>query len=271
MNKTFVEEIRNAVAVALEDKIVEVKEFEKANGVIYTGIVIRSAESNIAPTIYINEDFSVEHNVKSILQAYEESGRPKFDVGFMREYEKVKEHLALMITSKPQKDLATEKAPGFEDLYMHAYIIVNLGEVGEGNIKVTNEMLKIWGITSEQLFKDALEVAKINAPSERKSMFETLNGMGVPADTMMDVPFSMDVLSNSYKLYGASAILYTKVKEGTYMIPSSIHEVILLDGFKEDMMLNQMISEVNATEVAPEEYLSNHAYRFNGTNWENVA
>ena len=57
------------------------------------------------------------------------------------------------------------------------------------------------------------------------------------------------------------------------MIPSSVHDVILVDGDKmeENAMLNAMIHEVNNTVLAPEEYLSNHAYRYNGKKWENVA
>ena len=50
MNNTFTEEIRNAVAAVLPDKEVEVREVEKANGVIYTGISIRTEGCNIAPT-----------------------------------------------------------------------------------------------------------------------------------------------------------------------------------------------------------------------------
>lgn len=52
--------------------------------------------------------------------------------------------------------------------------------------------------------------------------------------------------------------------ENFYILPSSIHEVILLrESFAEDAeYLRWMIQEVNATEVAPEEILSDRAYYY---------
>ena len=106
-------------------------------------------------------------------------------------------------------------------------------------------------------------------------MFAALLGMGMPAD-MIPMPEDNDpmkVLTTEKGALGASAILYTKVKENTYMIPSSIHEVLLIDGNSAvaNGDLNSMINEVNTTTFAPEEVLSNHAYRYNGKKWESVA
>ena len=50
------------------------------------------------------------------------------------------------------------------------------------------------------------------------------------------------------------------------MIPSSIHEVILT-GFVPGMdlsMMDKMVQEVNRTQVAPEERLSDHIYIYDG-------
>ena len=278
MNNTFAEEIRNAVAEALEDKVVEVREVEKTNGVMYTGISIRTEGCNIAPTIYLNEDKSVEENVQAVLVAYaQHQPKGEIDVSWVREYEQVKDKLAVMLTSKPINGLAKRKAPGFDDLYMHAYIVVDGGSViGMGNIKVKQEMLKTWGITSAKLFADALKSAPSVKPAKLQGMFDTLSEMGSPLEmpAEFDGNDPMSVLTNNTSVYGAAAILYTTVKENTYMIPSSVHEVILVSGEmieSNGIPLNMFIDDVNRTCLKPEDYLSNHAYRFNGKKWENVA
>lgn len=80
------------------------------------------------------------------------------------------------------------------------------------------------------------------------------------------------VLTNESRLFGAAAIVDKKVLEsfakehgsGFYIIPSSIHEVLLF--LSEDLnvgeRLAEMVHEVNSTEVSPEEVLSDHVYYF---------
>lgn len=82
----------------------------------------------------------------------------------------------------------------------------------------------------------------------------------------------MRVLSNVQKLHGAACILYPEVLErialsqgrGMYIIPSSIHEVILLAEGESDSAkaLKSIIAEVNDTQVAPEEVLSDNLYYY---------
>lgn len=271
MNNTFVEEIRNAVAEALEDKTVEVREVEKANGVIYTGISIRTEGCNISPTIYLDEDMSVGENVERILFTYAQCQPKNIDMEWFTDYEQVKDKLSVMLTSKPQSGLAKRKAPGFDDLYMHAYVNISDPQIGAGNIKIAADHMQKWGVSNATLFADALKSAPFVTPAKKRSMFETMVDMGMPD---LGVPFEddpMSVLTNKESVMGAAAILYTEVKENTYMIPSSIHEVLLLDGERVDpTMLNGMIREVNSTVLAPGDFLSNHAYRYNGKKWENV-
>ncbi len=271
MNNTFVEEIRNAVAEALEGKIVEVREVEKANGVMYTGLSIRTEGSNIAPIIYINEDESVEENARAIVEVYKKNQPADVDVNWVMDYEKVKDKLGVMLTSKPMKGLAKRKAPGFDDLYMHAFIFIKDQAIGMGNIKVKQEMLDSWGVSNARLFADALKSAPNVMPEKKQSMAEMLMAMGGPE---MELDDSMSVVTTENGALGAAAILYTKIEENTYLIPSSVHEVILIKGElveNNSIPLNMFINDVNSNVLNPEDYLSNHAYRYNGKKWENIA
>ena len=82
----------------------------------------------------------------------------------------------------------------------------------------------------------------------------------------------MQILSNRQHVHGASCILYPGVLEQLsekedcdfYILPSSIHEVILLKDSKDEdtVQLKEMIWDVNRTQVAPEEILSGSLYHF---------
>ena len=82
----------------------------------------------------------------------------------------------------------------------------------------------------------------------------------------------MRILSNQQKAHGAGCLLYEGVLEklavnydsSYYILPSSIHEVILLpdNGQESVEHLKNMIHEVNSTQVAPEEVLSDSLYYY---------
>ena len=81
----------------------------------------------------------------------------------------------------------------------------------------------------------------------------------------------MYVLSNSIKVNGASAVLDAKMMEDIaekvgdfYILPSSIHELLVVP-VKSGMdveSLENMVCEVNATQVQLEERLSDHVYTY---------
>ena len=80
----------------------------------------------------------------------------------------------------------------------------------------------------------------------------------------------MYVLTNCRKFFGASEILdkntlhsiADKIGDGFILLPSSVHEVIILppQNEKEYGKLAEMVQEVNMTQVSVEEQLSDHVY-----------
>ena len=89
-------------------------------------------------------------------------------------------------------------------------------------------------------------------------------------DMQQEVP--MYVLSNKSRINGASCILYKDilkdfamvVDKDLYVLPSSIHEVILLpsDGTQESEQLKEMVREINQSQVEKEEVLSDSVYYY---------
>lgn len=80
----------------------------------------------------------------------------------------------------------------------------------------------------------------------------------------------MYVITNYDKTYGAATMLYPKflreiarqLKDNLYILPSSIHECIIIPTSNENnkTKLEEMVTEINETNVSPDEVLSNHVY-----------
>ena len=102
-------------------------------------------------------------------------------------------------------------------------------------------------------------------------MFDTLSEM-IDMEDLPNTDDFMYVLTNKEKLQGASTILYSDVlstfaeKKNTnlWLIPSSVHEWIIIpdDGNMNRETLSEMIKEVNGSQLAPDEVLSDHPYYF---------
>ena len=126
------------------------------------------------------------------------------------------------------------------------------------------------------------ELAEKNTPfilkPELKSMGQTLKEIMFNSD---DNEFDeedfencyMYVLTNEKKQFGAATILYDnelkdfseRIESDFYIIPSSVHEVIIIPSKFVDSSdsLDEMICEVNSSQVPLVDILSDHAYKYN--------
>ena len=92
----------------------------------------------------------------------------------------------------------------------------------------------------------------------------------------MNEQFPMYVLTNTYRSYGASCMLYDglmrklalRMNTDFYIIPSSVHELILIPVAEEITRddLDDMIKSINSTEISKEEVLSDTSYIYTREN-----
>ena len=63
---------------------------------------------------------------------------------------------------------------------------------------------------------------------------------------------------------GVIEMFAEEMGEDIYILPSSIHEVILVPASKAlaALELRSMVQEINSTQIPEEEILSNHVYKF---------
>lgn len=293
--EVFAQTVRDALSVYFEDCTVELQDVTKNNGRIYHGICICEAGSNIAPAIYLDELFSDYRKgrdfveiVKTVSKIYEENRVPgcfRFDVGMITDYGRVKDKICLRVvnTDRNRKLLSDVPHVPFCDLAVIFHVKLPGLQGQEASVTIRNGLMDSWGVDVDTLY----QVAKYNTPrllpGNVRSMESVLSEIfcDEPGDFLMSGydgvnpadGFAMYVATNRARLNGAAVFLYDSLLSGFaerigadfYIIPSSIHELIFLPKipFLDAGSIREMVLSVNATEVLPEEVLSDNVYHYN--------
>ena len=82
----------------------------------------------------------------------------------------------------------------------------------------------------------------------------------------------MTVLTNRLGRFGAGAVLCEGIQEqldaiypeGSYLLPSSIHEWIAVGKDNDPKWLQQMVKDINRTVLCPQDILSDNVYTLEG-------
>jgi hypothetical protein len=289
--KEFVEYIKmNAGYIAGEGGNITINHVIKNNGCEMDGLVIMEKGKDIAPTIYLDsfyELYTNGENIKNIIRQieliYEQNkNNVTFDVNILKHFDTIKDKIVYKVVNYRSNEKLLEQVPHKRilDLAMVFYCLLDNEYGRSATALIYNNNLKNWNVTIDDVYKAALKNTPDLLHSKISSMAALFEKCGVNVDgeevDLKDyVPSDMYVLTNESKLNGAACILYENVlydfaqKLGAdlYILPSSVHEVILLPKlsmFEKDELVN-MVKEVNTEGVAADEVLSDHVYEYNRT------
>ena len=289
--KEFVEYIKmNAGYIAGEGGNITINHVIKNNGCEMDGLVIMEKGKDIAPTIYLDsfyELYTNGENIKNIIRQIEviyEQNRNNvtFDVNILKHFDTIKDKIVYKVVNYRSNEKLLEQVPHKRilDLAVVFYCLLDNEYGRSATALIYNNNLKNWNVTIDDVYKAALKNTPDLLHSKISSMAALFEKCGVNVDgeevDLKDyVPSDMYVLTNESKLNGAACILYENVlydfaqKLGAdlYILPSSVHEVILLPKlsmFEKDELVN-MVKEVNTEGVAADEVLSDHVYEYNRT------
>ena len=257
-------EIRGQVDAQVRTELYTVT---KNNGTRRTGILFKQEDSNLAPTIYLEEFYQkylkgqqVPDLADSICSIYQEIRVKKTcDCQNLFDYNHVKEHIVYKLIRRDANEELLKQIPyePFLDLAVVYYIQIDNTRFGSAAIQIRNEHLRYWRVEKEEIRR----LAEKNTPRI------------YPAQIQKIVRF-MYVATNEQCSLGAAVMRYPDFREKVrgmirgdfYILPSSIHEVILVPesfGLEPERM-QEMVKEINQTGVAPEEVLSDSVYYFDG-------
>lgn len=290
------EEFKNEFVEALKEKLsergndvdVKVSTVEKMNQ-SYEAITITPEGSNIGMNMNLEVfaeayESGVPFNeiVEQVTNKVEAhlADMPTFDVQSLTDYEQMKDKLAMEVVAADRNADLLAKVPHqeMEDMAVVYRFVMESDENGRASILVSNDLLDKMGVTPEQLHADALENAPELRPAVIKGMSEVMmDMMGEDAHEMFGIEeFPQDemmyVATVPDKISGAGVIAYQEFMDQAaeklggdfYILPSSIHEVLLVkdDGAVNFNDLKSMVEDVNATQVAPEEKLTDSVYHY---------
>lgn len=138
------------------------------------------------------------------------------------------------------------------------------------SVKVVPVLLSNVGIDESFAWEKALD--NLSADTQMTSLGKVLSDLiGMPYDSSMDADVKFHVITNSQKYKGAAAIMNRNALRSftqkyrtnmLFVLPSSVHEMMIApydSSFSLDE-LSAMVKEINETQVAPEERLTDRAY-----------
>ena len=281
MNK-FTEDVR-AMVEASTGKEVVIDEVAKVNE-IKTAISIR--DGNLGANFYI-EDFyedgmSAEYCANMIVEAYENCPKLGFDVeNYDFSFEAIKDKLiARLVGIERNKKLLESVA--YKDMGCGLAIVPAIVPVIEPNgeflVNVSKTLAEHYGYDVDKLVDTALVNDANNKPAALMNLMGAVFGVTQNIFEMEDpsgaVGDGMLVLTNEETVMGASVIFHKGVLDKTrkiigddfYVLPSSIHEVIIVPDHAGNTAeeLKAIVNGANRNVVDEKDILSDDVYFFNG-------
>lgn len=276
------------------DANVSVRDIVKNNETL-SGLIVQKSGETVTPTIYLdsiyesyssgNENLTdiferisslrMEHDKPNLAAILENT--PFSNMDDITDFNKVESSIRASLVGVEQNQDLLDKRPFTMRTGLATIYRIQLNS--EMSMPVTNELLDKWNISVSDLDNLALENTFRNNPTKIEDMLSVLANMqGVPREELeaiVPAKNQMIVLRNEDGLQGAIGVFDVSTMEKAlqtygdmYILPSSIHEMLLvpvknsLNGDITIDTLEQMVREVNETQVSPQERLSNEVYAY---------
>ena len=291
--REFIEKMKDEVKLHLPedvrgDIIIDDVTVVKMNDQKLHGLTFRMPGSDAAPTLYVNEMY----------QAYEDGVDFRYLAGEMADmyvgsmnmpkppevdlsYDNVKDKLTVRLLEINRNREFLSSMPHVNVGHGLAVTAdINMGEDkgGEWRVAVNNGVLESMGVDKDTLFTDAMKNSRMVEPPVLTDMSNAL--FSPERENLLDRDEPLEphevgglyVLTNNSGSLGASALFYPDVKEKAaeilgssyYILPSSIHEVILVPDNPEIKAneLCDMVKQANRTVVDEKDILSDNVYHY---------
>lgn len=277
-----------------------VQEVKKTNDTTWHGIMIRYPNRNVFPTLYLEDlaklldegmplDDLVSYVFATSLLDSPNPKLPEYDFSF----DSIKDSLTCSVVegnrNNEQIDGLVHKATrlGFD---LVAYIIEDDGHGGLMRLPITKELAKGYGYNEEEILSVALHntmkrfepcllsLLRISCDKGRRDFS---HARLYSKDFVFEKDDGLYVLTNQECFFGATVLFYPELieklaevfEEDFYVIPSSLHETILV---KESISpsiedLHNMVRSVNRDIVAPKDVLSDRVFKYDAKQGELIA
>lgn len=259
---------------------IEISVVKKNNGVSATGLFIRENGQDVSPILYL-DDYYIHYQNGELLENIIRNIRADYDekvqmaavkIPNLQEFENIRGRVIYRLVNYEKNKEILEDCPHIRlhDLAVTFRWVARIDDVGVSTSLITNKQVKEWGVSVNDLVLAARQNTPRLFPAKIIDMEEMLAGM--VSFILYPSAIPMYILTNEQELNGASALLYGDIlkdfanKKGSdmYILPSSIHEVIMVpaDRIDDPKGLSSMVHEANTTVVSTGDVLSDSVYYY---------
>lgn len=252
---------------------VELNEVTKSNDEAHIGLIIRKEGSNMAPNIYLEDyysdfqsgNYTMEEIIGRIVDVRILNDVDGIDIENYTNLSLVRDKISCKLLNAKANELYLADKPHTKFLDLVVMYVVNVSKTM--TMPITNDVLEKFGITKATLHKIAMKNLAESA-SKIESLQDVLKHLVGEDNDLVSEDTGVTVLTNDESKFGANLILDKGVMEAMskrmggdfIIIPSSIHEVLVMPMSFGTEGLTDMIRTVNASSVDPVDVLSDHPY-----------
>lgn len=270
--------MNDLISMVEKDFNITTKKIKKVN-VTKTGLML--SNHSFTPTIYVEDIYSMsDGNIISGYQAVckilSDFNNTSINLDEVTKITNSKDEILKHVTFKMVNYNMNKELSGSHphrtklDFIILYRVVFDDTTTEQKSFTVTNELADKLYITEEELYQAAYNnMEKATIKSIAEYLNDTCPGM-VPPEFETPLYF----VTNDSKHYGANYILsgetmkkvYDMFGEPFYILPSSIHEILVIPVSKGSSALElaNMVKIVNESELKPDEILSNNVYLYDG-------
>lgn len=263
----------------------------KNNDLQLDSLVILSKQVNVSPNFYLQQYYekylqgmSMEAIISDILENYEKTRKTMGKYQIDLSLDACRDKIVYRLSSGEKNRMRLENVPSipFLDMVITFHVLMIEDEDGIGSVMVRDAFMQEWKMSTKELFQLAQENTMRMFPLQVHSMTQMLSNLEkehpelaeeYPDEVLQGQGFQNTlVVSNQKGINGAAVILYpgclAQLEEQCagdyYVLPSSIHEVLILPDRDQiyGSGLQNMVREVNENCVQADEILSDHVYHY---------
>ena len=151
-----------------ENYSVRLNDVRKNNGVVLRGLTVMQDDSNISPTIYLNNYYeeytsgrvTLLNVVNDVMDTYNRNKvNQSVDMRYFLNYESVRQSVVYKLVNTEKNKALLEDVPHIEflDLSIVFQCLIAQEEFGTASILIHNIHLKLWDVSAEELYQAAKE------------------------------------------------------------------------------------------------------------------
>ena len=291
--KEFYEAIKDQILDYLPEEYaesrVELHEVMKDNDQMLTGITVVRKNETAVPITYLNEAFDryqdgvpmeeICRDISNMILSYKGMNIPVKNIDL--KYASIKDNLRVkLVNNRTNRKLLQESVnqPVGCGYSFIPYIDLESKEMEGAMVRITKQLAATQGYDEGQIMEDAVKGSETSDGVKLARVEDILFSSDAGIENLLDEDHrdmnvsTLLVLTNASGIYGASSLFLPGIQEkiadsigcGYYVLPSSVHEVLILPerGDYEASDLVQMVKSVNQGMVLPEEQLGSKVLQY---------